>query len=69
MTEEYTERIVSVATKYSKGRGSKGKNWKDDSEAKDTAASEKVKDAADAYLSESYDMLEDFSQDVDYYLL
>ena len=69
MSDTYSERIAAVGSKYSKGRGNRGKQWKDDSEAKDTTASEKVKDAADAYLSESFDMLEDFSQDVDYYLL
>jgi len=69
MTDEYAERIEAVGSKYSKGRGHRGKEWKDDSEKKDTMANEKVKDAADEFLSDSYDLLEEYSKDVDYYLL
>jgi hypothetical protein len=69
MTDEYAERIAAVGSKYSKGRGRREKQWKDDSEKKDIMASEQVKDAADAFLSESYDLLEEYSEDVDYYLL
>ena len=51
-------RMKNVADVYSKGRGSKAGKFVQDSQAKEEAASDVVKNAAATFLQESYDTLE-----------
>lgn len=51
-----TERVLTVGTKYSKGRG-KAKEWKEDSSEKEKRALPGLRDAADLYLSPTYKTL------------
>lgn len=52
--------MEAVSTTYSKGRGNKKKEFKDDSEKKESLASEEVRDAAEKFMKESFDQLKDF---------
>jgi len=57
VTEEMRERLLDVSTKYSKGRGGKTHEWKEDNTKKDQAASDAVKQAAELFLAKSYTTL------------
>jgi len=61
MTEDMIDNIEEVASKYSKGRGDKAKQWVEDSAAKERQASTQVREAAKLFLSKSYSSLEAFS--------
>ena len=58
---ENLERMKSVADVYSKGRGNKAGKFVEDSQAKEEAASESVKNAAATYLQASYNSLEELA--------
>lgn len=60
LTSTEVSNIQAVSQTYSKGRGKKHIEFQGDSEQKDKAASEEVKDAATLILKESYDALENF---------
>lgn len=60
LTSQEISNIQKVSQTYSKGRGKKHTEFQGDSEQKDKAASEQVRDAAALILKESYDALEDF---------
>ena len=53
--------MKSVADVYSKGRGNKAGKFVEDSQAKEEAASESVKNAAATYLQASYNSLEELA--------
>ena len=50
--------ILRVSEHYSKGRGQKGRAWKEDSEQKEITAWDELKDASAMYLQPSYMELE-----------
>lgn len=51
-----------VATKYSKGRGDMaGKEWKDDSKYKQDRANSDIRSAAQSFLQERYETMEQLS--------
>jgi len=60
LSKQGTQRILDVSSVYSKGRGAKKKEWKDDSQKKDENASPFVRDAAAFFMKESYNGLEEF---------
>eukprot|EP00980_Cylindrotheca_fusiformis_P026952 scaffold18138_cov128-Cylindrotheca_fusiformis.AAC.18 len=60
LTSTEVGNIQAVSQTYSKGRGAKYKEFQGDSEQKNKAASEGVKNAAALILKESYDTLEKF---------
>lgn len=59
--ETEIERILKVSGSYSKGRGSRKKEWKDDSEKKEEEASQAIRKAAKYFLLESYEKLEELA--------
>ncbi|CAJ1961351.1 unnamed protein product [Cylindrotheca closterium] len=60
LTSTETANIQKVSQTYSKGRGKRHVDFKGDSEAKEHAASDAVKEAAALILKPSYDTLESF---------
>lgn len=70
VSDEAKKNILEVGSRYSKGRGDRAKEWKDDSEKKEKSASPEVKEAAKYFLEELYDQLEIEShhEDAQYYL-
>lgn len=61
MTNERKEKILKVGSKYSKGRGGREKEWKDDNKKKEDAATPEVKRACGVFLDRSYEQLETYS--------
>ncbi len=61
MTNERRENILNVGSKYSKGRGSREKEWVEDNKKKDAAATPQVKQACSYFLNHLYEKLELFS--------
>jgi len=61
LTNEGKENILEVGSKYSKGRGERQKEWKEDSEQKEKEATPEVRAAASFFLQEWYEQLEDES--------
>lgn len=57
LTAQEIENIRAISQNYSKGVGSRHREFKDDSEAKEKAASPEVKDAAAKFLLPSFDRL------------
>jgi hypothetical protein len=66
MTDEGKDNILQVASKYSKGRGQKSREWKEDSDQKERQASPGIRHAANYFLKEWYDIMEEQSQN-EYY--
>jgi hypothetical protein len=66
MTDEAENNILQVASKYSKGRGKKSRQWKEDSVQKEKQASQGIRHAANYFLKEWYDIMEEQSQN-EYY--
>jgi len=64
---EAREQIFEVGSRYSKGRGNKGKEWTEDSEKKDKNATPQIKEAANYFLEDSYHQLELESDNGDAY--
>jgi hypothetical protein len=56
------ERIRQVASKYAKGRGDRAGQFEGDSEQKEKMASTQVKNAAETFLKESYEVLSNYKQ-------
>jgi hypothetical protein len=66
MTEEEKENILKVSSKYSKGRGIRSREWKEDSDLKELSATHEIRAAAQYFLKEWYDILEEQSEN-EYY--
>merc|ERR1712127_566182 len=49
MTNERRDRIIAISGHYSKGRGTKKREWKEDSEKKETMASAEVREASETF--------------------
>lgn len=62
MTEEGKNNIIEIGSRYSKGRGGKNREWKEDSHQKEMRASPEIRMAANYFLKEWYDTLEEQSQ-------
>ena len=62
MEEDAEENILTIGSKYSKGRGKNAKEWKDDTKKKDDAATPEVREASSLFLDRWYTKLEEFSQ-------
>ncbi|KAL3932506.1 MAG: hypothetical protein SGBAC_010819 [Bacillariaceae sp.] len=60
LTQDEIANVQKVSQTYSKGRGKRHVDFKGDSEAKEHAASDEVKEAAALILKPSYDALEQF---------
>jgi hypothetical protein len=60
LTDTEVSNMEAVSTMYSKGRGNKKKEFKDDSEKKEHAASEAVREAAEKFMKESFEQLAEF---------
>ena len=56
ITDAARQRITEISTKYSKGRGDKSKQWKEDSETKDAEASQEIRKASAVFLDKSYNL-------------
>lgn len=61
MTNERKEHILAVGSKYSKGRGNREGEFKNDNERKEDAATPAVKSASRVFLQPSYVKLEMYS--------
>lgn len=57
-TEESRQRIIDVSGHYSKGRGKRKRDWKEDSERKDKKATPDIREASDTFLYQSFNTLE-----------
>mmetsp|Transcript_2255 Transcript_2255/g.4160 ORF Transcript_2255/g.4160 Transcript_2255/m.4160 type:complete len:462 (+) Transcript_2255:199-1584(+) len=66
MTDAEKDNILQVASKYSKGRGGKKREWNEDSNQKEMRASKGIRHAAEYFLKEWYDIMEEQSQN-EYY--
>jgi len=62
MTKERAENIYKISGTYSKGRGQKKHEWKEDSSEKERNASPQIREAADLFLQDLYDELENQSK-------
>mmetsp|Transcript_10659 Transcript_10659/g.25424 ORF Transcript_10659/g.25424 Transcript_10659/m.25424 type:complete len:505 (+) Transcript_10659:240-1754(+) len=60
LTQTEISNMEAVSGTYSKGRGNKKKDFKDDSQKKEQSASEEVRDAAEKFMKESFDQLKTF---------
>jgi len=58
LTADQIERMEEMSNAYSKGRGSRAREWQDDSEVKHEKAPDSVKEAAADFLQPSYEKLE-----------
>ncbi len=54
MTEDASERIRLIGSRYSKGRGNRGVEWKDDTEKKKNGATPEIKAASELFLDRWY---------------
>lgn len=61
MTEEGKQNILTVSKTYSKNKGQKSSEWKEDSEKKEQRASEEIVDASELFMSKSYAELQTFA--------
>lgn len=59
--EKEIERILQVSGQYSKGRGNKARDWKDDTQKKEEEASKSVRHAAKHFMLESYEALQEIA--------
>mmetsp|Transcript_8700 Transcript_8700/g.13134 ORF Transcript_8700/g.13134 Transcript_8700/m.13134 type:complete len:454 (+) Transcript_8700:111-1472(+) len=66
MTNEGRENILKVGSHYSKGRGSKQREWTEDSEQKEGSATPEIREAAKYFLQDLYEKMEAESQN-EYY--
>jgi hypothetical protein len=60
LTSTEISNIEAISRQYSKGRGSRHKEFNGDSEQKENAASPAVQQAAKTFLQESYDQLHQY---------
>jgi hypothetical protein len=67
MTSERAENIRMISGTYSKGRGRKKHEWKEDSTEKERNASPEIRAAADLFLQDVYYELEDEAKRVDHF--
>jgi len=56
------ENILEVSGQYSKGRGNRAREWEQDSEQKEERATESIRNAAIDFLQQSYDSLQQHSE-------
>jgi hypothetical protein len=66
MTNEGEENILKVGSQYSKGRGTRHKEWKEDSIEKDRLATPEIREASKYFLQELYEKMEEERQN-EYY--
>mmetsp|Transcript_33589 Transcript_33589/g.56194 ORF Transcript_33589/g.56194 Transcript_33589/m.56194 type:complete len:94 (+) Transcript_33589:3-284(+) len=60
LTTTEIENLEEISQQYSKGRGNKAGEFKGDSEQKEHAASNDIREAAKEFLQESFDALNKF---------
>jgi len=58
MTEEGRQRIIDISGHYSKGKGKRKRDWKEDSERKEEKATPEIREACDTFLYQSFNTLE-----------
>jgi hypothetical protein len=58
ITAQEVANIVQISSIYSKGRGSQAAEWHEDSERKEEAASAEIRKAAELFLQDSYNLLQ-----------
>ena len=61
MTDEGKENILEVSKTYSKNKGRKKSEWKEDSEKKEKHASKEIVDASEFFMTKSYEELKTFT--------
>ena len=66
MTDEGRDNILKVGSQYSKGRGNRHKEWKEDSKEKERLATPEIRDASEYFLQEIYRKMEEESKN-EYY--
>jgi len=66
MTEERRQRIIEVSSHYSKGKGTRAKEWEEDSEKKDALASPEMRKASEIFLHSSYNALSEYEAEQDF---
>ncbi len=67
VTSQGKKNILEIGSRYSKGRGNRNKEWKEDSETKEKQASKEIRDAADYFLVDLFDRLETESENAEDY--
>lgn len=60
MTEARSENVLAIGSKYSKGRGSRSGEFKEDNKKKEDLATPEVKGASEKFLVNWYEQLELF---------
>lgn len=65
MNDERKENILAIGSKYSKGRGNRAGDFKDDNKKKENAATFEVREASALFLDELYEQLESFTRNTD----
>lgn len=61
VNSQMIDRILQVSAQYSKGRGVRKKEWEEDSERKEKHANKAVRMAANQFLLESYQALQEWA--------
>mmetsp|Transcript_6077 Transcript_6077/g.6608 ORF Transcript_6077/g.6608 Transcript_6077/m.6608 type:complete len:442 (-) Transcript_6077:360-1685(-) len=61
MTDERSENILAVSSRYSKGRGDRSKEWKEDSSKKERGATPEIRSASRNFLNKLYERLEEIA--------
>jgi hypothetical protein len=61
MTDANIENVVTIGSKYSKGRGNRAREFKDDNKKKEDAATPEVKEATEMFLNHWFNELEQYS--------
>ena len=61
MTDKAEQNIRDVSKTYSKNKGRKDSDWKEDSEKKEKHASKAIVDASDFFMAKSYEELQTFT--------
>mmetsp|Transcript_2589 Transcript_2589/g.3882 ORF Transcript_2589/g.3882 Transcript_2589/m.3882 type:complete len:454 (+) Transcript_2589:45-1406(+) len=62
MTNQVRDNIMEISSNYSKGRGGRKKEWKEDSQEKEKNASPEIRDASELFLQKWYEIFEGLSK-------